>query len=169
MTWGQSHSALLSSVCRSLFTDYCSRTAKIQTVKCQTHKQSAMPGPSTLPLSLQASARSAYRAVLRSANLTFAGPSSPPPLARLTTTGDPSRLSALTTAVRQTFSSPTLTRPTSPSQDEDVGTDEIARRIEEWKEVAVFLRRNVVQGEQGSSGAWSECLRSSRVVQRRSA
>lgn len=107
--------------------------------------------------------------------------------------GDPQRHLALTTALRQTFSSPTLTTPGSPSssrqpdpptscsgslssttttpssasssalQAEESTLDpsspeELSKRIEEWKEIALFLRRNVVQGELKGDGSYRECL-----------
>lgn len=84
--------------------------------------------------------------------------------------------------VRKTFRSPTLTPP-EPSSSRapppptscsggsapaepvpessnsgasgEVTEEEIAKRIEEWREIAVFLRRNVVQGVQDESGAYS--------------
>jgi hypothetical protein len=82
-------------------------------------------------------------------------------------------------AVRQTFSSPTLTppKPTTPRAAEptscssaaapapeplveeipaetEVSEEELEKRIGEWKEIALFLRRNVVQGEQGDDGSF---------------
>lgn len=80
-------------------------------------------------------------------------------------------------AVRQTFSSPTLTppKPSTPRAPEpiscssaatppppveevpvetEITEEELAKRIGEWKEIALFLRRNVVQGEQGEDGAF---------------
>jgi len=80
-------------------------------------------------------------------------------------------------AVRQTFISPTLTppspttpraaEPTSCSSapappppveetpvEEEVSEAELEKRIGEWKEIALFLRRNVVQGEQGEDGSF---------------
>jgi hypothetical protein len=80
-------------------------------------------------------------------------------------------------AVRQTFISPTLTppKPTTPRAaeptscssaptppppveetpvEEEVSEAELENRIGEWKEIALFLRRNVVQGEQGEDGSF---------------
>jgi len=80
-------------------------------------------------------------------------------------------------AVRQTFISPTLTppkpttpRPAEPTScssaptppppveetpvEEEVSEAELEKRIGEWKEIALFLRRNVVQGEQGEDGTF---------------
>jgi complex III assembly factor LYRM7 len=80
-------------------------------------------------------------------------------------------------AVRQTFISPTLTppKPTTPRAaeptscssaptppppveetpvEEEVSEAELEKRIGEWKEIALFLRRNVVQGEQGEDGSF---------------
>ena len=86
----------------------------------------------------------------------------------------------MVSVVRQTFTSPTLTppKPTTPRQAEptscssasepappppveevkeeekDISADELEKRIAEWKEIALFLRRNVVQGEQGEDGSY---------------
>jgi hypothetical protein len=84
----------------------------------------------------------------------------------------------MVSAVRQTFVSPTLTppKPTTPRQTEpiscssaptppppvediqvketDVSAEELEKRIGEWKEIALFLRRNVVQGEKGEDGSY---------------
>jgi len=91
--------------------------------------------------------------------------------------GDPTRHLAMVQAVRQTFISPTLTppkpstpraaEPTSCSSgpvppppvedkpvEEEVSEVELEKRIAEWKEIALFLRRNVVQGEQGEDGSF---------------
>ena len=91
--------------------------------------------------------------------------------------GDPTRHLAMVQAVRQTFASPTLTppkpntprapEPTSCSSapappppveetpvEEEVSEAELEKRIGEWKEIALFLRRNVVQGEQGEDGTF---------------
>ena len=91
--------------------------------------------------------------------------------------GDPTRHLAMVQAVRQTFISPTLTppkpstpraaEPTSCSSgpvppppveetpvEEEVTEAELEKRIAEWKEIALFLRRNVVQGEQGEDGSF---------------
>jgi complex III assembly factor LYRM7 len=80
-------------------------------------------------------------------------------------------------AVRQTFISPTLTppKPSTPRApetkscssaptppppveetpvEEEVSEAELEKRIGEWKEIALFLRRNVVQGEQGEDGTF---------------
>lgn len=32
--------------------------------------------------------------------------------------------------------------------------EELEKRIGEWKEIALFLRRNVVQGEKGEDGSY---------------
>ncbi|GFZ45288.1 hypothetical protein JCM24511_03014 [Saitozyma sp. JCM 24511] len=118
---------------------------------------------SGIPASLRPAARSAYREVLRAARVTFQG--------------DAPRRLALTHAVRQTFSSPTLTPPSqsqpsasasssapprsapgpagsTASADPAPSPEELAKRIEEWREVAVFLRRNVVQGVKDEEGAY---------------
>ncbi|KAK4687768.1 hypothetical protein P7C73_g2348, partial [Tremellales sp. Uapishka_1] len=114
----------------------------------------------SFPAALRPAARSAYRSVLRSARITFQG--------------DPVRHIALLTALRHTFSSPTLATPPPSSStsaetaanpapdfpgfgpktepepvvvDTKVSEEELASRIDEWKEIAVFLKRNVVQGE----------------------
>ena len=99
----------------------------------------------TFPATLRPAARSAYRAVLRSARLTFHG--------------DPVRHAQMLAVVRETFQSPTLTAPTlnsaapkKPSLEDaepvdPASPDELAKRVNEWIEVAAFLRRNVVQGE----------------------
>lgn len=120
------------------------------------------------PAALKPAARSAYREVLRAARITFQGTSF---LAlfffKITHiclfSGDPSRHYALLTALRATFYSPTLTPPPSaslpsaiPISEESVGVDEIVKRITEWKELARFLKKNVVQGVKGDDGAWSE-------------
>ncbi|KAL7423304.1 hypothetical protein Q5752_002605 [Cryptotrichosporon argae] len=109
---------------------------------------------SAIPASLRPAARSAYRAVLRSARLTF--------------NGDPQRYVALHTALRSTFTSPTLRAPGAGAAEAapdpllapvDTQVDyaseaELAKRIAEWDEVARFLRRNVVQGVQQDSGSF---------------
>jgi complex III assembly factor LYRM7 len=62
---------------------------------------------------------------------------------------------ALMAAARQTFSSPNL-EPASSSQVSASGSfEELQKRIQEWRDVAVFLRRNVVQGVQNEDGAFS--------------
>lgn len=118
-----------------------------------------------IPASLAPAARSAYREVLRAARTTFQG--------------DPTRHIALVTALRATFESPTLTAPTSsvahsapkpkrrsllrkekaegvPEVD-PASPEELAKRIQEWKDVAEFLRRNVVQGRLNEeTGTYSE-------------
>ncbi|WVO15781.1 hypothetical protein L204_103443 [Cryptococcus depauperatus] len=108
---------------------------------------------SNFPAALRSAARSAYREVLRSARITFQG--------------DPARHHALLTALRATFSSPTLTPPLPPASEisapslsalpnaeENIGADEIVKRITEWKEVAKFLRNNVVQGVKTENGSY---------------
>lgn len=121
------------------------------------------------PAALKPAARSAYREVLRAARITFQGTSFLALFFSITHiyqfSGDPSRHYALLTALRATFSSPTLTPPPSasspsaiPISEESVGVDEIVKRITEWKELARFLKKNVVQGVKGDDGAWSEYL-----------
>lgn len=117
-----------------------------------------------IPANLAPAARSAYRDVLRAARTTFQG--------------DPARHVALVTALRATFESPTLTAPTgtvahSPPkpkrrsllrkkeveepQVDPTSPEELAKRIQEWKDVAEFLRRNVVQGQlDEQTGTYSE-------------
>jgi complex III assembly factor LYRM7 len=97
-------------------------------------------------------------------------------------------------AVRQTFTSPTLTppKPTTPRAPEptscssatdpapeppveevpvetEVSEEELEKRIGEWKEIALFLRRNVVQGEQGDDGSFRmsslSCFRRSFILE----
>lgn len=116
-----------------------------------------------IPAELAPSARSAYRSVLRAARQTFHG--------------DPPRHVALVTALRATFESPTLTAPENtvahskpkpvrrsmlrkqeeaPAVD-PASTEELSKRIQEWKDVAEFLRKNVVQGRlDEQSGTYSE-------------
>ena len=48
--------------------------------------------------------------------------------------------------------------------EETISEEEIAKRIKEWKEVALFLRRNVVQAEQDEGGSYRE-LSISRALQ----
>lgn len=90
----------------------------------------------------------------------------------------------MVSAVRQTFLSPTLTppKPTTPREPEptscgsastppappptedvqesekDVTPEDIEKRIGEWREIALFLRRNVVQGERGEDGSYRMSL-----------
>ncbi|KAL1412936.1 hypothetical protein Q8F55_000685 [Vanrija albida] len=91
-----------------------------------------------IPAALRAPARSAYRSVLRASRQTFHN--------------DPERHAAMVTTVRGVFLSPTLTgaRPPPPpleGEAPDLSSEaELAKRIAEWNEVALFLRRNVVQG-----------------------
>ncbi|RSH88152.1 uncharacterized protein EHS24_000679 [Apiotrichum porosum] len=106
-----------------------------------------------IPSTLLPAARSAYRNVLRSARATFHN--------------DPPRHAAMVVAVRETFASPTLTRPGAelppPTLNEATGEpivvdlsspEELQKRINEWNEVATFLRRNVVQGRQDDQGVY---------------
>lgn len=99
-----------------------------------------------IPAALAPAARSAYRSVLRSARITFSG--------------DPARHGQMLAVLRTTFESPTLAAPSSatstpPPLEEGDGSstvdprspEELAKRIQEWKEVANFLRQNVVQGQ----------------------
>ena len=53
-------------------------------------------------------------------------------------------------------SSSKLTEPTQAVVEESVSPEVVAKRISEWREVAVFLRRNVVQGEQDANGSFRE-------------
>lgn len=128
-----------------------------------------------IPAALAPAARSAYRDVLRAARTTFHG--------------DPPRHVALVTALRATFESPTLTAPTSSvahsapkpkrrsllrkQQQEEVpqvdptSEEELAKRIQEWKDVAEFLRKNVVQGRlDEQKGTYSEYPSRFHVVRR---
>jgi hypothetical protein len=112
-----------------------------------------------IPVSLAPAARAAYRAVLRSARITFAG--------------DPIRHAQLATIMRATFESPTLTAPGKPTPasleleegDGSAAPDltspaELEKRIKEWTEVAHFLRQNVVQGRLNEeTGTYSELER----------
>ncbi|OCF30614.1 hypothetical protein I316_07742 [Kwoniella heveanensis BCC8398] len=104
------------------------------------------------PPALKAAARSAYRAMMRASRVTFQG--------------DPARHLQMVTAVRQTFSSPSLTPPPpgsastvtrdAPSEPlvEEIEESEIAKRIEEWQEAARYLRKNIVQGVLDERGNW---------------
>lgn len=108
-----------------------------------------------IPATLVPAARSAYRDVLRSARITFSG--------------DPLRHAQMLTVLRSTFESPTLTTPGkapvsleleegdgSPAAD-PASPAELEKRIQEWKEVAAFLKQNVVQGRlDEESGRYSE-------------
>lgn len=88
----------------------------------------------------------------------------------------------MVSAARDTFLSPTLTPPkpatprapeptscssastppppppveVTPEVETDVTYEELEKRIGEWKEIALFLRRNVVQGEQTEDGSYRE-------------
>lgn len=117
-----------------------------------------------IPAAIAPAARSAYRDVLRSARITFQG--------------DPDRHVQLLDVLRTTFLSPTLAAPNAKPAKLKAGTgddkpvdptsaEELAKRVEEWKEVALFLRRNVVQGTQDEqTGRYSESLRRAwRVLQ----
>ncbi|WOO77329.1 Mitochondrial zinc maintenance protein 1, mitochondrial [Vanrija pseudolonga] len=102
---------------------------------------------SAFPQALKPAARSAYRAVLRASRQTFHA--------------DPARHSAMVTTARGVFASPTLTgdKPPPPPLEgpaPDLSSEaELAKRIQEWNEVALFLRRNVVQGRlDESSGTY---------------
>lgn len=90
----------------------------------------------------------------------------------------------MVSAVRETFLSPTLTppKPATPRTPEptscssasvppppppvedtqaaetEVTYEELEKRIGEWKEIALFLRRNVVQGEKTEDGSYREFL-----------
>ncbi|WWC96005.1 hypothetical protein V866_002872 [Kwoniella sp. B9012] len=108
----------------------------------------------SFPASLKPAARSAYRSMLRASRITF--------------NGDPTRHVQMLSVLRQTFSSPSLTPPQpgsaelrsspdatfQPVVEEQVEEGEIQKRIEEWKETAQFLRKNVVQGVQDEDGTW---------------
>ncbi|WVQ65876.1 uncharacterized protein L199_004054 [Kwoniella botswanensis] len=108
----------------------------------------------SFPASLKPAARSAYRSMLRASRITF--------------NGDPTRHVQMLSVLRQTFSSPSLTPPQpgsaelrsspdatfQPIVEEQVEEGEIKKRIEEWKETAQFLRKNVVQGVQDEDGTW---------------
>ncbi|WVW84564.1 hypothetical protein I302_106598 [Kwoniella bestiolae CBS 10118] len=107
----------------------------------------------SFPASLKPAARSAYRSMLRASRITF--------------NGDPTRHVQMLSVLRQTFSSPSLTPPApgsaelrspdaefKPIIEEQVNEEEVQKRIEEWKETAQFLRRNVVQGVQDEDGTW---------------
>ncbi len=103
----------------------------------------------TFPAALRPAARSAYRDVLRAARATFHA--------------DPTRHAQFIAAVRPTFQSATLTDPAKPPVQPLEGPpvdfaapEEIQKRIGEWKEVAEFLRKNVVQGRQDETGTFSE-------------
>ncbi|EIW73650.1 hypothetical protein TREMEDRAFT_24381 [Tremella mesenterica DSM 1558] len=106
----------------------------------------------SFPVKLRPQARSAYRAVLRATKITF--------------NGDEPRKIALRSLLRQTFSSPTLTPPSQlpqssasrmkpDSQPQSTSKfEELNQRIEEWKEVALFIRKNVVQGVKDEQGTF---------------
>ncbi|KAK6908287.1 hypothetical protein I203_102288 [Kwoniella mangroviensis CBS 8507] len=108
----------------------------------------------SFPAALKPAARSAYRSMLRASRITF--------------NGDPTRHVQMLSVLRQTFSSPSLTPPQpgsaelrsspeatfQPIIEEQVEESEIQKRIEEWKETAQFLRKNVVQGVQDEDGTW---------------
>lgn len=103
----------------------------------------------SFPAALRPAARSAYRDVLRAARVTFEE--------------DPVRRAQLVGAVRTTFQSPNLMDPSKPPVQPLEGPpvdfsspEEIQKRINEWKEVAVFLRKNVVQGRLAEDGTYSE-------------
>lgn len=84
----------------------------------------------------------------------------------LTLIGDLPRRIALDQTARGAFSSPTLVVPaastpdsavTAPEAEEaPVSIEELQKRIEEWNEIAAFLRKNIVQGEKDESGSYSE-------------
>lgn len=124
----------------------------IQTIysSCLHHQSTSPTDIMSFPASLKPAARSAYRSVVRAARVTFQD--------------DPARFAQLINAVRPTFESPTLTDPAKPPPPPLEGPapdlsapEEIAKRIQEWQEVAVFLRKNVVQGRlDQESGRYSE-------------
>lgn len=70
------------------------------------------------------------------------------------------------TVLRNTFASPTLSIPgkvTPPPLEGDIpdpaSEPELRKRIQEWNDVAKFLRENVVQGRlDDKTGSYSECL-----------
>ena len=76
--------------------------------------------------------------------------------------GDLPRRAALQNAVRQTFSSPIVSSALTPSSSSSqsvsswTSEEELSIRIQEWREVAVFLRKNVVQGVQDEKGTFRE-------------
>ncbi|GMK57200.1 hypothetical protein CspeluHIS016_0400340 [Cutaneotrichosporon spelunceum] len=99
----------------------------------------------SLPAALRPAARSAYRDVVRAARATFYN--------------DPARHAQFVAAIRPTFLSATLTDPAKPPLQPLEGPpvdfaapEEIQKRVAEWKEVATFLRKNVVQGRQDENG-----------------
>jgi hypothetical protein len=53
-------------------------------------------------------------------------------------------------------SEPTPVEEEVVETEENVSFEDLEKRIGEWKEIALFLRRNVVQGEQGQDGAFRE-------------
>ena len=103
---------------------------------------------SPFPKTLLPAARSAYRSVLRASRITFAN--------------DTPRRIQMDMAVRQTFSSPTLTSPYSPPSPEEASKElteaDYAKKLQDWVEVAQFLRRNVVQGEMDETGSYRKSL-----------
>lgn len=110
----------------------------------------------SFPAALRPAARSAYRDVLRAARVTFQQ--------------DPARHAQFVGAIRPTFMSSTLTDPSKPMVQPLEGPEvdfsapeEVQKRINEWKEVADFLRKNVVQGRLEENGTYSESHRE-RVV-----
>lgn len=48
--------------------------------------------------------------------------------------------------------------------ESEISEEELEKRIGEWKEIALFLRRNVVQGEQGEDGAFRMSSLSSLLI-----
>jgi hypothetical protein len=47
-----------------------------------------------------------------------------------------------------------------PAPEDAANPDDLMQRLKEWREVAMFLRRNVVQGRLDESGNYSESCRS---------
>ncbi|BEI86297.1 hypothetical protein CcaverHIS002_0605840 [Cutaneotrichosporon cavernicola] len=83
----------------------------------------------SFPAALRPAARSAYRDVLRAARDTFHA--------------DPARHAQFPPA-----------QPLEGPPVDFAAPEEIQKRVSEWKEVASFLRKNVVQGRQDETGTF---------------
>ncbi|RXK41619.1 hypothetical protein M231_01118 [Tremella mesenterica] len=131
----------------------------------------------SFPVNLRPQARSAYRAVLRATKITFNEKKGDEPrkialrsLLRQTfsspTLTPPSQLPQSSTSPSNSISQSQSTSKVNENSDSAISPkgiereevhvkfEELKKRIEEWKEVALFIRKNVVQGVKDEQGTF---------------